>query len=150
MKYVIALVISLVLGLCFAAQAAAGERMLASTYGEHEAGKRMANGDRFSRNNPDIVAHKTLPFGTALRITNPKNGRTIVTHVRDRGPFVRGRDLDLSLGAAAALAFRGVGYLLVQILHLPSERAAPVSSRSHPAYRHHHKRSFKRARHRAH
>jgi rare lipoprotein A len=63
---------------------------------------KTANGERF---NPSglTTAHRTLPFGTRLRVTNPKNGRSVTVRVNDRGPFVKGRVLDLSQGAARAI-----------------------------------------------
>lgn len=61
----------------------------------------MANTEVFNENDPTVVAHKTLPFGTKLKVTNPNNGRSIIVEVQDRGPYVHGRDLDLSKGAAA-------------------------------------------------
>jgi rare lipoprotein A len=60
-----------------------------------------------------FVASRTLPFGTTLRITNPANGRTIEASVRDRGPHVPGRVLDLSVAAATALGTKHEGVALV-------------------------------------
>ena len=59
------------------------------------------------------VAHRTLPFGTTLKVTNPSNGRSVVVRVNDRGPFVRGRVLDLSKAAAARLGFIRKGHTQV-------------------------------------
>lgn len=82
-------------------------------------GSRTANGDRF---NPygNTVAHKTLPFGTELRLTNPNNGKTVNVIVNDRGPFVRGRDLDVTKGVAIELGFidKGSVTLNVELLKL--------------------------------
>jgi rare lipoprotein A len=66
----------------------------------YQMGKVTANGERF---NPDgmTAAHKTLPFGTKLHLTH--NGRTVIVRINDRGPFIRGRQLDLSRGAARKL-----------------------------------------------
>jgi rare lipoprotein A len=66
----------------------------------YQMGKVTANGERF---NPDgmTAAHKTLPFGTKLHLTH--NGRTAIVRINDRGPFIRGRQLDLSRGAARKL-----------------------------------------------
>lgn len=63
----------------------------------------MANGEPMNPN-AMITAHKTLPFGTRLKVTNPANGRSVVVRVTDRGPFVPGRSLDLSYGAFKAIA----------------------------------------------
>ena len=61
-----------------------------------------ANGERF---NPDglTAAHRSLPFGTMVRVTNLGNGLSVTVRINDRGPFVRGRDIDLSRGAARAI-----------------------------------------------
>lgn len=61
------------------------------------------------------AAHKTLPFGTMLRVTNLHNHRSAVVTVNDRGPFVRGRIVDVSVGAAGALGMRGSGVAPVRI-----------------------------------
>lgn len=63
------------------------------------------------------VAHKTLPFGTRVRLTNLSNGRTIVAVVTDRGPFVRGRSLDVNRNAASALGFisNGTAHLHMEV-----------------------------------
>ena len=80
-------------------------------------GRITANGERF---NPlgMTAAHKSLPFGTIVRFTNPDNGLSITVRINDRGPFIRGRDFDLSLGAARALDMeqRGVMMLVVEIM----------------------------------
>ena len=56
------------------------------------------------------AAHRSLPFGTRIKVTNKRNGRTVVVRINDRGPFVGGRVLDLSKGAAAKLGFIGAGH----------------------------------------
>lgn len=60
--------------------------------------------------NPSAMtaAHKTLPFGSQVRVTNKKNGRSVTVRINDRGPFVRGRVIDLSPAAARALGFAGL------------------------------------------
>ena len=65
-------------------------------------GRRTASGEHFNPNGY-TAASRTLPFGTRLRLTNPRTGRSVVVRVNDRGPFVRGRSLDLARGAARAL-----------------------------------------------
>jgi rare lipoprotein A len=55
-----------------------------------------------------VAAHRTLPFGTKVRVHNPRNGRSIVVTIVDRGPFIKGRVIDLSRGAASALGFSGL------------------------------------------
>jgi rare lipoprotein A len=78
----------------------------------HE-GRKTANGERYR---PDglTVASKTLPFGTKLEVTNPANGNHVIVRVNDRGPFVHGRDLDLSRGAARQLGMINQGVANVQ------------------------------------
>lgn len=84
----------------------------ASWYGPGFAGRKTASGARF---NPMgmTTAHRSLPFGTKLRVSH--GGRSVVVTVNDRGPFVRGRVLDLSQGAARALGIRGVGHVVAQV-----------------------------------
>lgn len=76
--------------------------VVASWYGPSFHGRRTASGQVFDQERL-TAAHKTLPFGTKLRVTNLRNGRTVLVTVNDRGPFVRNRQLDLSLGAARRL-----------------------------------------------
>jgi peptidoglycan lytic transglycosylase len=78
---------------------------MASYYGS-ESGSRTASGQRFNQN-AMTAAHRTLPFGTKLRVTH--GGRSVVVTINDRGPFVRGRVLDLSTGAARAIGLTGAG-----------------------------------------
>lgn len=93
------------------------EEMVASWYGERFRGRSTANGESYD---PDglTAAHKTLPFGTRLKVTYPVTGRSVVVRVNDRGPFIEGRSLDLSKGAAAAIGIRdkGVDTVLVERL----------------------------------
>ena len=59
------------------------------------------------------AAHRSLPFGTKLKVTNQRNGRSVVVRINDRGPFIKGRMLDLSKGAAGQLGFISSGYTAV-------------------------------------
>ena len=70
-------------------------------------GKRTASGELFQ---PDSLtaAHRSLPFGTRLKVVYPRLGRSVIVRVNDRGPFVRGRVVDLSRGAARALGVSGI------------------------------------------
>jgi rare lipoprotein A len=77
----------------------------ASYYGS-ESGSRTASGQRFNQN-AMTAAHRSLPFGTKLRVTH--RGQSVVVTVNDRGPFIRGRVLDLSKGAARAIGLTGAG-----------------------------------------
>src|SRR3979490_276998 len=78
---------------------------MASYYG-NESGSKTASGQRFNQN-AMTAAHRTLPFGTKLRVTH--GGRSVVVTINDRGPFIRGRVLDLSTGAARAVGLTGAG-----------------------------------------
>lgn len=87
---------------------------LASWYGPGFKGRKTASGKRF---NPKLMtaAHRTLPFGTRLKVTNLANEKTVEVVVNDRGPFIKGRIIDLSQGAAKKLGFAGAGVVKVQI-----------------------------------
>jgi rare lipoprotein A len=86
----------------------------ASWYGPGFHGRRTANGERFDQD-ALTAAHKTLPFGTKVRVTNAANGKSVVVRINDRGPFVRGREIDLSKGAARAVGMLGAGTAQVRI-----------------------------------
>jgi rare lipoprotein A len=92
----------------------AGHRLsgLASFY--RLTGYKTANGETFD---PNLLtaAHRTLPFGTKLRVTNVKTGKSVVVRVNDRGPFIPGRELDLSYSAAESLGMVEQGVSKVQI-----------------------------------
>jgi len=85
--------------------AAMAESGIASVYAY--SGERTANGER-AQPTGFTAAHRTLPFGTRVRVTNKTNGRTVVVRINDRGPFVRGRVIDLTPAAARALGFSGL------------------------------------------
>ena len=93
--------------------------MKASWYGPGFHGRKTANGERFDQM-AYTVAHKSMKFGTLLKITNPKNGRSIVVRVNDRGPYIEGRELDLSKAAAHELGLikRGTGRLKVEKINI--------------------------------
>ncbi|MEH2612318.1 rare lipoprotein A [Bradyrhizobium sp. AZCC 1693] len=77
----------------------------ASFYG-NESGSKTASGQRFNQN-AMTAAHRSLPFGTKLRVTH--RGQSVVVTINDRGPFIKGRVLDLSTGAARAIGLTGAG-----------------------------------------
>lgn len=88
----------------------------ASWYGIPFHGKKTASGEIFDMNKLS-GAHKTLPFPTKVMVENPKNGQSVVIRVTDRGPFVRGRVLDLSREAAKRVGiFPGVGYIEATVI----------------------------------
>jgi rare lipoprotein A len=103
-----------------AAVAAAGDKqetVVASWYGEQYHGKLMSNGKPFDMHK-DTIAHRDLPMGTRVRIENPATGKAVEAMVTDRGPFVSGRDIDLSYSLAKKLAVvdKGVSRLLMKKL----------------------------------
>lgn len=101
----------------------------ASYYSNGLHGRRMSNGERYDRN-AFTCAHRTLPFGTRLKITNPRNGKSVIVRVTDRGPFVRGRVVDLSYAAACELGTlaSGVAYVKVELVRKETEIPYPSES----------------------
>lgn len=89
-------------------------RGYASWYGEAFHGRKTANGETYDMN-ALTCAHRTLPFGTVLRVTNTVNGRTVTVRVNDRGPYVSGRIVDLSRAAAAEIDMLESGTALVEM-----------------------------------
>jgi rare lipoprotein A len=89
--------------------------MKASWYGPGFHGKKTANGEIYNQMS-FTAAHKSLKFGTLLKITNQKNGKFVVIRINDRGPYIEGRDLDLSKAAAIQIGLmrRGVARLKVE------------------------------------
>ena len=90
------------------------EEGLASWYGSDFHGKRTSNGELYDMY-AQTAAHKTLPLGVSVRVTNTANGRSTVVRVNDRGPFVRGRIIDLSYTAAKELGVVGPGTAPVRV-----------------------------------
>jgi peptidoglycan lytic transglycosylase len=90
---------------------------LASWYGQPHQGLKTASGEAFDMNKL-TAAHRTLPFGTRLRVTNVENGKSVVVRVNDRGPHVAGRVLDLSYRAAQALGMTDAGVARVEVVVL--------------------------------
>jgi len=87
---------------------------VASYYGRGFAGRSTANGERFDPAQL-TAAHRTLPFGTRVRVTNPRNGKSVVVRINDRGPYVRSREIDLSQGAAEQIGLVAAGHGTVQL-----------------------------------
>jgi rare lipoprotein A len=97
---------------------------LASVYGKHFNGKSTASGERYD-SRALTAAHRTLPLGTNIRVTNLENGKSVRVRINDRGPHVAGRIIDLSSSAAGALGFStGVARVRIEILGY-SGRARP-------------------------
>lgn len=87
---------------------------VASYYADRFNGQRTANGERFS-NAELTAAHRTLPFGSRVRVTNPRNGASVIVRINDRGPFTRGRTIDLSRAAAEQVGIVRAGHGTVEL-----------------------------------
>jgi rare lipoprotein A len=97
------------------------EEGVASWYGRAHHGRRTASGETYDMND-DTAAHKSLAFGTVVRVTNLDNGRTTKVRINDRGPYVRGRIIDLSSRAASELGMKQNGTARVRIERLPADQ----------------------------
>lgn len=86
----------------------------ASYYGNRFHGRKTSDGSRYHKDSL-TCAHRTLPFGTLLKVTNKKNGKEVVVKVTDRGPFIRGRVVDLSMAAAKELEMVSMGVASVEV-----------------------------------
>ena len=104
------------------ATAPALETGLASWYGGKFHGRRTASGERYDKR-ALTAAHRTLPFQTRVKVRNLENGRELVVRITDRGPFAKGRIIDLSQASAQALGVRGLARVSVERLD-----TAPVAS----------------------
>jgi len=93
---------------------------IASWYGPGFNGKQTASGERFDKDHL-TAAHRTLPFGSVVRVKNLHNGRSVDVRINDRGPFVKGRIIDLSQAAARQIDLidRGVGEVELRVLSMP-------------------------------
>ncbi|WP_052302087.1 RlpA-like double-psi beta-barrel domain-containing protein [Desulfobulbus propionicus] len=93
------------------------EEVVAGWYGEYHHGRLMANGERFDMHGATI-AHRDMPMGTRVELENPQTGQRVEAVVTDRGPYHRGRDVDLSYGLAERLSLtrQGVGNLKMRVL----------------------------------
>jgi rare lipoprotein A len=97
---------------------AAGSGGMASMYGSKRdgyAGKRTASGERV-HSGALTAAHKTLAFGTMVRVTNRRNNRSVVVRINDRGPFVRGRVIDLTPAGARAIGMSGLAPVSLAVM----------------------------------
>lgn len=122
--------VSILLLLVFAVAAAAQRQTGKATfYSKRATGARTSSGERLHHDSL-TCAHRTFPFGSKLRVVNPANGKEVIVRVTDRGPFARGRIIDLSWSAAQALDIlsKGVAPVIVEVVELanapyrPSER----------------------------
>ncbi|HBG96250.1 MAG TPA: septal ring lytic transglycosylase RlpA family lipoprotein [Chromatiaceae bacterium] len=98
---------------------------IASYYHDSLHGNKTASGQTYNRNKM-TAAHKTLPLGSKVQVTDVRTGKSIVVRVNDRGPFVKGRIIDLSRRAASKLGIikRGTTRVRVKVLSVPGRRGA--------------------------
>ena len=115
---------SFLVGLCFAASALA-ESGIASVYnsGEHTASGEQSNSSAFA------AAHRTLPFGTVVQVINTNNGRIITVRINDRGPFTRGRVIDLTRDEANQLGFTNLAPVVLTVIPMLIDPGLPVRLR---------------------
>lgn len=99
---------------------------IASIYASRFHGRPTASGERYNHK-ALTAAHRFLPFGTLVRVLNIKNGRSIIVRINDRGPFHRGRVIDLSAAAARALGFlkHGMTKVKLEVIHFPGKGRPP-------------------------
>lgn len=100
------------LGLVFSALSVSAQAQTWSGKASYYSGRRTASGGHVGAH---TAAHRSLPFGTKVKVTNLRNGRSTVVVINDRGPFVRGRIIDVSSGAANDLGMRGAGVAKVRV-----------------------------------
>lgn len=119
----IALILALILGVlsgCSTTHAASGswsgfeEKGKASFYADKHQNKKTASGARY-RHELKTAAHKKLPFGTVVKVTNLSNNKSVIVTINDRGPFVKGRIIDLSKSAFSSIGPLSAGLLNVKI-----------------------------------
>lgn len=98
----------------------------ASFYADQFHGRKTANGETFNMRNL-TAAHPSLPFGTWVRVTNLRNGKDVIVRINDRGPFVKGRIIDLSIGAAKEIGLIKSGTARVKLEALTSGQLAAIA-----------------------
>jgi rare lipoprotein A len=105
-----ATLVASIVGISITASAQSG---IASVYAY--SGERTASGERATPSGL-TAAHRTLPFGTRVRVTNSRTGRSVVVRINDRGPFVRGRVIDMTPAGAHALGFSGLAHVTLAVV----------------------------------
>ncbi len=105
-----------------------------SWYGPRFHGRLTANGEIYDMYAP-TAAHVTLPLGSLIRVTNPRTGKSKVVRVNDRGPYIEGRELDLSYQTARELDLvkKGVARVRIELLHVPKRQVYVAQNRPQPA-----------------
>jgi rare lipoprotein A len=123
-RWLVAAVFSCAVAAACGAQLPPAQKGLASIYSDKLAGKPTASGERYD-SGALTAAHRTLPLGAELRVTNLGNGRSVRVRINDRGPQIHERIIDLSSAAAAALGMRsGVARVKLEILSQPAQKQA--------------------------
>ncbi len=117
--FVVAILVSQISPIHLTRASAEDQTGVASVYST-ESGSGTASGQKL---NPDALtaAHRTLPFGTKVKVTNKGNGRSVVVTINDRGPFVHGRVIDLTPAGARALGFSGLTQVTLNVMGRGSE-----------------------------
>ena len=103
------------------------EKGIASSYGNGFNGRKTANGEIYNQNTY-TAAHKKLPFGTKVLVKNLRNGREVVVRINNRGPYVRGRIIDVSLKAARDLGMLKAGVVPVEVTVLAEQKPVLASA----------------------
>jgi len=105
------------------------ERGLASWYGMHWSARKTASGEPYEPKEM-TAAHRSIPFGTLVKVTNLANRRSVIVRINDRGPYRRGRIIDLSYAAAASLGakHRGVARVRLEVVAAPQPAEAKLAS----------------------
>lgn len=101
---------------CFMCNIAHAQNGYASWYGYFHQGKKTASGSRFNTN-ALTAAHRTIKLGTKVKVTNLYNGKSVVVLINDRGPFIKGRIIDLSHAAKRAIGMDGLARVSIEILN---------------------------------
>lgn len=112
MKRILAALLFCVFAMPSSLTASAGPQTGVASY--YKSGRLTANGESFNPNGY-TAAHRSLKFGTWVRVTNLRNGRSVIVRINDRGPFVGGRIIDLAYGAAMAVGMHNSGLAKVQV-----------------------------------
>ncbi len=127
-RFVLMLGIAIISGCASMRARATSEGGVASYYAHQYHGRTTANGEIFDMN-AMTAAHKTLPFGTRVKVTNLQNGKSVTVRINDRGPFVKGRIIDLSFAAAKRLDIVEAGIARVKLERVSGPADALGSAR---------------------
>ena len=123
-----------VFGLVAGLQSSAADAAQTGKASYYKHGRRTANGERYNPHDY-TAAHRTLPFGTRVLVTNLQNGKSVIVRINDRGPHTKGRVIDLSLGAAEVVGLTALGVTQVKVVPLEKmqSNAAPAPAAAEAA-----------------